>query len=124
MAVHRLKSEDDDPEWPPDDFTGEWIVEWPNGQICVRSVYLRGKPEGDWLCGWPNGQVAQRGRNSNGQAIGTWVDYREDGTKLKEVDYRGPRTFQTRFYWPNGALKSVTDRVDGKVVSKKHFPAT
>ena len=95
-----------------------------NGQTgkCACARYLRGKAEGDWLCGWPNGQVAQRGQNSNGRAIGIWVDYREDGTKLKEVEYRGPKTFQTRFYSPQGALKSVTERVDGKVVSKHEFP--
>lgn len=51
MAVHRLESDDDDPEWPPDDFTGEWIVEWPNGQVCVRSAYVQGKPEGGRIKG-------------------------------------------------------------------------
>jgi hypothetical protein len=31
MPVHRQQTEDDDMVWPPDDLTGEWVVE--NGRL-------------------------------------------------------------------------------------------
>ena len=61
MPVHRLQSEDAYMVWPDDAFTGEWIVEWPNGRVKFRSLYLKGREEGDYLCYWPNGKLAQKG---------------------------------------------------------------
>ena len=107
MPIHRQQSEDDDMVWPPDDFTGEWIVEWPNGQVKFRSLYLKGKEEGDYLCYWSNGKIAQRGYNLDGECVGVWSDFWEDGTKYQETEYYSPGNFDVRRFTPDGRVEQT-----------------
>lgn len=93
--------------WPPEDFTGEWIVEWPNGQVKFRSLYLGGKEEGDYLCYWSNGNRAQQGYCSDGKCVGIWSDFREDGTKFKETEYYSPGNFDVRWLTPDGRVEKT-----------------
>lgn len=113
MPVHRQHSDDDDMVWPPDDFTGEWVVEWPNGQVKFRSLYLKGKEEGDWFCYWSNGNVAQQGYNSDGECVGTWTDYWENGVKFKETEFYAPGNFDVRWLTPEGHVEKIQVFRDG-----------
>jgi hypothetical protein len=36
---------------------------------------------------WPNGELKARGPTLNGKRHGTWYEYREDGKKIREVEY-------------------------------------
>mgnify|MGYP001588850461 CR=1 FL=1 len=118
MAVHRQLSEDDDMIWPPDDFTGEWVVEWPNGQIKFRSLYLKGKEEGDYLCYWSNGNLAQKGYNEDGICKGIWSDFMEDGTKLKETHYKDSKNFEVHWLDLDGHVEEIQFFEDGVEVRK------
>jgi antitoxin component YwqK of YwqJK toxin-antitoxin module len=93
--------------WPPKDFSGEWIVEWPNGRVKFRSLYLHGKEEGDHLCFWPNGKLSQKGQNLDGDCIGVWSDYWEDGTKFKETEYYSPGNFDVRWLTQDGRIREI-----------------
>ena len=121
MPVIRHKNEDDDMIWPPDDFTGEWIVEWPNGALKFRSLYLGGKAEGDYLCYWSNGKPAQVGYSSNGMCVGVWTDYFEDGTKDKETHYINNRTFETLWFDADGSIYESEYMIDYVAVTKAEF---
>lgn len=121
--THRHKTQDDDMVWPPDDFTGVWIVEWPNGQLKFRGFYLKGKAEGDCDCFWSNGNLAQEGQRQDGECVGTWVDYLLDGTKSKETEYFSPGNFDVRWFTPNGQVREVEIvRVGCKRETKKLIP--
>jgi antitoxin component YwqK of YwqJK toxin-antitoxin module len=93
--------------WPPEDFTGEWIVEWPNGQGKFRSLYLNGRAEGDYLCYWSNGNLAQKGYSQDGECFGIWSDYWEDGVKFKETEYFSPGNFDVRWLTPDGQIREI-----------------
>ncbi len=107
MPIIRQKSEDDDTPWPEDGFTGEWIVEWPNGQMKFFSCYVDGNQDGDHLCYWANGNLAQKGVNHNGACVGLWEDYWEDGRKFKETYYEGSRNFTERWLDKNGEVDRI-----------------
>ena len=113
MPVHRQQSDEDDMVWPPDDFTGEWVVEWPNGEVKFRSLYLKGKEEGDWFCYWSNGNVAQKGYNSDGECVGVWSDYWEDGVRFKETEYFSPGNFEVRWLTAEGQVSEIQIFRDG-----------
>ena len=106
MPVHRQKTDDDEMVWPPDNFTGEWIVEWSNGQVKFQALYLNGKAEGDYLCYWSNGNFAQKGYCEDGKYIGIWSDYWEDGTKFKETEYFSPGNYDVRWL-KDGEIKEI-----------------
>ena len=107
MPIHRQQTEDDDMVWPPDDFTGEWVVEWPNGRVKFRSLYLKGKEEGDHVCYWSNGNLAQKGYTQDGECVGIWSDYWEDGTKFKETEYFSPGNFDVRWLTAAGQVQEI-----------------
>ena len=114
MPTYRNESDDEDMVWPPADFSGEWVVEWPNGRMKFRSLYLDGKQEGDHLCYWSNGNLAQKGKNLDGQCIGVWSDYWEDGTRFKETDYHSPGNFDIRWLTENGQVRQIEIVRDGQ----------
>jgi antitoxin component YwqK of YwqJK toxin-antitoxin module len=114
MPIHRQETDDEDMVWPPDDFSGEWVVEWPNGQIKFRSLYLDGKEEGTHLCYWSNGNLAQRGKNLAGECIGIWSDYWEDGTRYRETLYYSPGNFDVRWLTDSGQVKEIEVVRDGQ----------
>jgi hypothetical protein len=93
MTVTRQETDEDDMPWPPDDFTGEWVVEWTNGEVKFRCLYLGGKAEGKYECYWPNGTPAQLGYMEDGKAKGVWSDYWQNGVLFKETEYFGGDTF-------------------------------
>jgi len=107
MPIHRQQTDDDDMTWPADDFTGEWVVQWPNGQVKFRSLYLKGKEEGDYLCYWSNGNLAQKGDSQDGECIGIWSDYFEDGTKFKETEYFSPGNYDVRWLTVDGQVREI-----------------
>jgi antitoxin component YwqK of YwqJK toxin-antitoxin module len=107
MPIIRQESEDDDTPWPDDDFTGEWIVEWPNGHTKVKSRFIDGKQDGEYLCCWANGNFAQKGTNRNGVCIGLWEDFWEDGTKFKETCYEDPGNFTERWLGEQGKVERI-----------------
>ena len=107
MPTIRHESEADDTPWPDDGFTGEWIVEWPNGQVKVKSRFIDGKADGDYLCYWANGNFAQKGINKNGICIGLWEDFWEDGMKVKETYYEDPNNFTERWLDQQGKVERV-----------------
>jgi hypothetical protein len=113
MPIHRQQTDDDEMEWPPDDFTGEWVVEWPNGQVKFRSLYLKGKEEGEWFCYWSNGNVAQQGYNSDGKCVGVWSDYGEDGVRFKETEFYSPDDFDVRWLTVDGQVREIQIFRDG-----------
>src|SRR5436309_8991464 len=121
MAVARIKDYDDAMIWPPDDFTGEWVVEWPNGVVKFRSLYLGGKEEGDYQCYWSNGKPAQLGYSSNGVCVGVWTDFLEDGTKLKETHYFNNRTFKIMWFGADGSITDTEYMIDRQEATKEHF---
>ena len=121
MTTVRQKNQDDDMPWPPDNFTGEWIVEWPNGAIKFRSLYLGGKAEGKYECFWDNGNLAQIGYSEDDVCVGIWSDFWEDGTKFKETHYFGKRTFKTVWLDPDGVITETVYTVDYVDVSEAEF---
>lgn len=114
MPIIRHQTNDDDMAWPPDDFSGEWIVEWPNGQTKYRGLYLNGKREGACLCFWANGNLAQDGRCLDDECIGVWSDYRENGTKFKETEYYSENNFDVRWIEPDGSIREIQEWRAGK----------
>lgn len=119
MPIHRQKSDTDDMIWPPDNFSGEWIVEWPNGQIKFRSLYLEGKQEGEHLCYWTNGNLAQKGQNLADQCIGIWSDYWEDGIRFKETEYYSKNNFDVRWLTESGHVREIEVFRDGQEPQRK-----
>ena len=117
MAEYTQQTYDEDMPWPPKDFTGEWVVNWPNGMLKFRSLFLEGKPEGEYLCRWENGELAQIGKSEDGKSVGLWLDYRKDGTKLKENEIFAYGTFQVRHFDKNGRLSKIEDWKDLKRIS-------
>ena len=108
MPIHRLKTFDQDSPWPDDRFTGEWVVEWPNGQLKFRAHYLDGKANGDYRCFSEEGRVVQEGRMCRGECVGRWVDYHHDtGSILAERVYLdGHCEGIERSYFDNGNVMS------------------
>lgn len=105
MAIYRLKDELEDSPWPGENFTGEWIVEWPNGVTKFRAQYVQGKPDGDYLCFWPNGRLAQKGRMCQGESVGRWTDYHQDGFVTATRDFiDGLIEGVERTYWRDGTV--------------------
>jgi hypothetical protein len=121
MPVIRQKTDDEDMIWPPDGFTREWIVEWPNGVVKFRSLYLGGKEEGDYYCYWSNGRPAQIGCSSDGVCVGVWTDFLEDGTKLKETHYINNGTFKVLWFGVGGSATDTEYIVDHQKGSKEQF---
>ncbi len=121
MPVVRQQTDDEDMIWPPEGFTGEWIVEWPNGAVKFHSLYLRGKEEGDHCCYWSNGKPAQLGYSSDGVCVGVWTDFLEDGTKLKETHYINNRTFQVVWFGLDGAVTEMEYMIDHREATKEEF---
>ncbi len=121
MPVVRQKTDDEDMIWPPDGFTGEWIVEWPNGAVKFRSLYLGGKEEGDYRCYWSNGKPAQVGCSSGGECIGVWTDFLEDGSKSKETHYINNRTFKTVWFDADGSVAETEFMIDHKKATQEEF---
>jgi antitoxin component YwqK of YwqJK toxin-antitoxin module len=107
MSTICQESEDDDTPWPEDGFTGEWIVEWPNGQIKFRSRFIDGKEEGEYLCYWANGNFAQKGTNRSGVCKGLWEDFWEDGMKFKETYYEDSKNFTERWLDQQGNVERI-----------------
>ncbi|NOX98714.1 MAG: hypothetical protein GXP30_03115 [Verrucomicrobia bacterium] len=107
MPTFRQESEEDDVPWPDDDFTGEWIVEWPNGQIKFKSRYIDGDEEGEYRCYWANGKFAQKGVNKNGVCKGLWEDFWEDGRKFKETYYDNSDNFTVRWLDEQGNVERI-----------------
>jgi antitoxin component YwqK of YwqJK toxin-antitoxin module len=107
MAIHRQETDEDDMVWPSANFSGEWVVEWPNGKTKFRSLYLEGKQEGVHLCYWSNGKLAQKGQNHDDQCIGIWSDYWEDGTKFKETEYYSQGNFDVRWLTEDGRVREL-----------------
>ena len=121
MPVVRQRTDDEDMIWPPDGFTGEWVVEWPNGTVKFRSLYLGGKEEGDYRCYWSNGKPAQLGNSSDGVCVGVWTDFLEDGTRVKETHYINNRTFKVLRFDAHGAISATEYMIDHEEVSKEQF---
>ena len=94
--------------YPPVDYTGEWLSEWPNGQLKFHGCYIKGVPEGDQICYWENGQIAQIGRCKDGQCIGLWKDYREDGTLMLECEYLSGGDFTKKWFDSDGIPTEAT----------------
>lgn len=122
MPTIRQETEDEDVVWPPDDFSGEWIIEWPNGQVKYRALYLQGKCEGDCICYWANGNLAQDGRCLDGECVGLWCDYWEDGTKFKETEYHSKGNFDVRWLDSDGSLLETQEWRGGTKVIKANVP--
>ena len=104
---------------PPDDYTGEWKVYWPNGTLKYKALYLKGQTEGEVLCYWDNGTIAQRGTSDLGQCVGVWEDFWEDGGKYKETDYHDSKNFECRWYAANGDLEKVEVWKGGRKVGER-----
>jgi len=105
MSVFRLKNFDDDCPCPDEHFTGEWIVEWPNGVTKFRANYIDGKEDGERFCYWENVNLTQKGRMCRGECVGRWTNYHEDGFKTSEYDFiDGQIQGVKKSFWRNGAL--------------------
>jgi antitoxin component YwqK of YwqJK toxin-antitoxin module len=111
--------EDDkcDPLWPNDDYTGQWIIEWPSGALKYECYYIGGMPHGKCVSLWENGQIAQKGEYCNGSPIGTWEDFYEDGVKFKETLYEDSSNFIEKWLDSTGKIIKTTTFKNGLEVT-------
>ena len=103
MKSTRIVDDGDVDPYPPDDYTGEWLSEWPNGQLKFLGCYINGESEGEQICYWDNGEIAQRGKCVNGRCVGMWKDYREDGSLVLECEYHSDGDFTKQWFDSDGA---------------------
>lgn len=117
MKVTVREDGESDPLWPPEDFSGEWILEWPSGALKYTCFYVDGCSEGLTQSYWENGQVAQTGLSSGGQPIGVWEDFHADGRKFKETIYENDSDFTVTWFNIDGSIRKVTIFKDGIEIS-------
>jgi len=113
MKVTVREDGENDPIWPNEDYTGEWIIEWPSGALKFRGYYLRGMLYGASWSYWENGQIAQQGQSFDGQSIGVWEDFLENGTKFKETTYEDSSNFVERWLNNDGSVYQTKIFKDG-----------
>lgn len=114
MRVTVREDEECDPLWPNEDYTGEWIIEWPSGALKYTGYYLNGQPHGLIQCYWENGQIAQTGENVEGRYVGLWEDFFDDGHKFKQTFYEdGSSDYVVKWLAPDGSVSSTKVVRDG-----------
>jgi antitoxin component YwqK of YwqJK toxin-antitoxin module len=115
MRVTVREDEECDPLWPNEDYTGEWIIEWPSGALKYTGYYLNGQPHGPIRSYWENGQIAQTEESVEGRSIGLWEDFSEDGHKFKQTFYETSSRFVEKWLERDGSVSSTQvfrDRVE------------
>jgi antitoxin component YwqK of YwqJK toxin-antitoxin module len=115
MRVTVREDEESDPIWPGEDYTGEWVIEWPSGALKFTGFYVNGQPHGPSRSYWENGQIAQTGENAEGQCIGLWEDFLEDGQKFKQTLYEDASSFIVKWLSKDGSVSETQvfkDRVE------------
>ncbi len=89
---------------PPENYTGEWVTYFVNGEVNQRSEYkngtLHGKTlqfhsngkrsvvqnyrehgiDGESVSYYPTGELSSRSFYKEGKPVGTWVWYKKDGS--------------------------------------------
>ncbi len=113
MRVTVREDEESDPLWPNDDYTAEWIIEWPSGALKYTATYIDGKEHGEVLCYWENGRFAQIGERVEGKCVGLWEDFYPDGTKFKQTYYDGSSNFTVKWLKPDGSVSEIQVFKDG-----------
>jgi antitoxin component YwqK of YwqJK toxin-antitoxin module len=119
MKVTVREDDEDYPLWPNDDFTGEWIVEWPSGALKFTGYYLNGLSHGVSRSYWENGKIAQSGESFEGKPIGIWEDFFEDGYKFKETIYEDSTNFIEKRFNTDGSISATKVFKNGIEIFKK-----
>jgi antitoxin component YwqK of YwqJK toxin-antitoxin module len=101
------------PIYPDEDYTGEWIVEWPSGALKFTGNFLNGLAHGKSFAYWENGQIAQTGMSYKGEPIGVWEDFFENGHKFKETIYENSSNFEERRFNSDGSISDTVIFKDG-----------
>ena len=70
--------------------TGVWTIVDPVGRS-LRGEYVNGEREGKWVATYPSGATFQIVWFHHGKKNGTWIQWKEDGTKVFEREYRDDR---------------------------------
>ena len=65
-------------------FTGDGLVDHPNGEKAQEGKIEAGKQTGPWKIWHPNGQLHWEGSYKDGKKEGVWTQYDEDGTNAGE----------------------------------------
>ena len=107
--------------WPPDGYTGDWLVYWPNGAIKLRAKYVDGKETGQYVCYWDNGLLAQVGYLVDGVSHGVWLNFWESGDKYLEERHVSPGKFDQTWFDRDGKITEVVKFEDGIEVSRQTF---
>ena len=68
--------------------SGEWIQFFPNGIICLRGNYLKGKLDGAFSVFFENGKPEYIGLYKEDTRHGTWKKYNSDGLLKDSIDYK------------------------------------
>ena len=72
------------PEGQP--FTGWKKGARPAGELAILERYEDGQLVGQTFF-WPNGQKKEEGRFLNGDRDGIWIDWKEDGSEARQLNY-------------------------------------
>ena len=111
MKTERIRVEDPrEMPFPDESFTGNWVVEWPNGQMKYEGHFRCGVHEGIHRCGWENGRIAQIGAYEAGVAVGIWTDFHPSGVRYKACHY-----------FAEGSVDVMWLDADGKVLRTEKY---
>jgi antitoxin component YwqK of YwqJK toxin-antitoxin module len=116
---------------------GYRIYHYPGGKISSEGTMKGGKPDGYWKSYFENGKLKSEGNRKNFELDSCWKFYNESGTLVLEVNYRNGKkngikttylekemireNFKndikegfTRYYYPEGTVKSEVPFVHGQ----------
>ena len=109
--------------YPPEEFEGLWVENWPNGQLKFRGQFKKNRRRvGQHLSFWESGALQELSYWDDGWVCGTLVRFGEDGTRECEKDYgeHGGRTrsWTERCYSLDGELYSLFVWKNGDIIAR------
>lgn len=109
--------------YPNEDFTGEYVEYYKTGQLKFRGTFHVGRMRiGLHMCFWENGILQEVSFWLCGWNVGTLLRFREDGSKLTEMDFGEDggqtQTFIEKRYGCDSRLIAVDQYEGGTGVSK------
>jgi antitoxin component YwqK of YwqJK toxin-antitoxin module len=84
---------------PPENFSGQWITKYSNGQVSFKGEYLSGKQTGECIHNFENGKVRLKGFYLDGLKDGEWTAYYDTGEVRFKVKYlKGEQVGDRKYY--------------------------
>ena len=88
-----------------EDFIGDYVIWYPNGQKSVEGGLLDGENHGFWEHWYDNGQKEQEGLFHQGEQQGTWNHWYRDGAKESEWIFGADGIAHFTYWYESGAKK-------------------